>query len=427
MVRSLFILLSLLAARAELLPPFEILRGGPPSVRLTLEFSKPSIMRGEPVTAGFYLTSSRPFEEIEVSRFPEFDGFWTENTALRQGRLILSPFGKNRYRVLVGAYTITPVATRDNPRIDPMHLIVKGLEKPLLSEGNLLPIRPLPQHPSGTVAVGQLTLNTDSQLSFYPDQPMTLRVLVQGEGNFPEFEAPHLVFPSSVELASQHATILGSGSFATKTFEYTFVAHTQLKQDIPQTHFWYFNTKHGKYESLPIGPISLMPVNSAPPELTVQTSTPRAGQSITSVFRNPFVILVNVLFLVFLAFLGLRSPIRRISMARPARPTPLEERAASSDVAAAPDWRKLANESVSRNDAGEAYRMLAAWIRSLLENSQDAGQASALKQTLRRCEEALYARLSSGEKPSPLEIRNEIETAINGTSAPRKRHPHPKA
>ena len=61
------------------------------SQRFVTEFSKNPVYQGETVTAHFVLYAMEDRVEVEVAKFPEFRGFWSENTALRQGPMMLLP------------------------------------------------------------------------------------------------------------------------------------------------------------------------------------------------------------------------------------------------------------------------------------------------------------------------------------------------
>ncbi len=99
------------------------------STHFNIEFSKPNFYEGEVVLCHFFLYSNESVLDVEVEKFPEFRGYWSENLALRQGPLGLLPdnFNSNLKRVLVGTYSIIPMVGKADLKIVPMRVVVKGL------------------------------------------------------------------------------------------------------------------------------------------------------------------------------------------------------------------------------------------------------------------------------------------------------------
>src|SRR5690606_27213740 len=97
-------------------------------VELRMEFTKDEIYEGEHVLCNFILSAESSGVEVEVAKFPEFRGFWSENLALRQGPLPLSPdFERPGWnRTIIGSYLLTSMVGRENPEIVPMKLVLKS-------------------------------------------------------------------------------------------------------------------------------------------------------------------------------------------------------------------------------------------------------------------------------------------------------------
>lgn len=233
-----------------------------------MEFSRTDIYEGEQVIANFMLYSKEEVLDVEVAKFPEFRGFWSENLSLRQGPIPLMGGSdlSGMKRALVGSYILTTMIGNDSPSIVPLKLVVRHPlpdhaavfpERALLSEAMPLHILPLPPPPkSGSPgvfkgAVGHFTLAPESTvISFQKDEPVTVRYVLQGEGNFPEVNAIDLPFPPQVEILSRRAATQGAGQYASKTFEITLVVHSDQKFDLPSTPFLFFNPEHRSYEQI---------------------------------------------------------------------------------------------------------------------------------------------------------------------------------
>lgn len=208
-----------------------------------LEFSKPEIFQGESVNANFILVGDDDAVEVEVARFPEFRGYWSENIALRQGPIPLIPdFPARLFKsALVGAYRITPMALRSQTFINPMKIVVKSFMDPVENrepeyvECSIAPLKivPLPPIPAEIPkdkfrgAVGHLSFRAESpQVFFQRDEPTQLRLVVQGDGNFQEMNEIPVTFPPEVEVLAKRSSQSGSAQMTTKTFDITIVPHT---------------------------------------------------------------------------------------------------------------------------------------------------------------------------------------------------------
>ncbi len=362
MVKLLFFLLLL---RAELLPPISpsVITSAAPSnsmagrpAELVTEFNKNAHFAGEQIVAHFILYSDSPFEEVEVVKFPEFDGYWTENQALRQGRLILGPATKGRYKVLIGSYGLIPMLARREPRIEPMHLLLKSTGALLRSTGKAPTPKTLPQFTdSSTSAVGALTVQYSERIDFTPDQPTSISITIQGEGNFPEIEIGEFTFPPEIERVSQRAVISGQGAFGAKTFEISIIPHTTLPHQVPAITFTHFDPRQNRHVRSPIGPFTLSPIsvtaNEPSPALTLPiVVTPMARASTRQILLHPLVVTLNLLFLFLTAFFLYRAKRRR---PRPVHATPI-----TSMTTATTAWQPVFDEAMTTGRAMDALSIL---------------------------------------------------------------------
>ena len=267
MVRLLFILVLTVWA-----PLIQAQGEGP---RLRMEFSKPSIYPGEFVVANFVVYSPLTLLEVEVAKFPEFRGFWSENLSLRQGPLPLMPdfkrLGLNKANV--GAYLLTPMMGNRHSQIRPMKLVVRQSRFPnagggtenIMSEGVELEIKPLPPVPEQWSdqfhgAVGSFHLHTDDQnLYFIPNEPVMLRYHLQGQGNFHEINQLKLPLPEGAEILSRKTYSQGSGQYLSKTFSVTLTINSKEPVVVPAGEFVYFDPKKEAYQSLVIPAVNLSP------------------------------------------------------------------------------------------------------------------------------------------------------------------------
>ena len=229
------------------------------------ECTKTEIFQGESLACSFVLASSDEMVEVEVAKFPEFRGYWSENIALRQGPipLLSVPFGDNIRKGIVGTYSLIPMIGKADPLILPMKIVVRHplsaihADLTVDSEPATIKIKPLPPLPSElskekfSGAVGSFSLELETrEVLFQKDEPTQLRISLQGEGNFPEINTIDLPLPNQAEVLSRRVYSQGSGQFSSVTFEITLAPHTDQDFIVPSASFVFFDPAKQKYENL---------------------------------------------------------------------------------------------------------------------------------------------------------------------------------
>ena len=208
------------------------------AAKLTTECEPQRIFPGQTTLCSFVLFASEPALEVEVAKFPEFRGYWIENLSLRQGPLALVPLSGRgaKFRTTIGSYALVPMVHRPSHSIEPMKLVVRipgtNGESILYSEAppqRIEKLPPIPKSLNGITfpgAVGRFQLLAEGPiLSFQKDEPLTLRYLLVGDGNFHDIRIPDLPFPKYVEVLSNRSIVEGISPALRKTFEYSVVVH----------------------------------------------------------------------------------------------------------------------------------------------------------------------------------------------------------
>jgi len=261
-----------------------------PSLLFRGEFSKPEVYAGEQVMVNFMVYAQEDVLDIEVAKFPEFRGYWSENFSLRQGPIPLTAVGLtgNRFetnwkRASIGSYLLTPMVGKPNPTLEPMKIIVRRGTEPVDNNSDQirgdsyncayepLKIKPLPPLPSDLDrshfinAVGNFTVSSETpEVPFQKDEPVSLRITLQGEGNFQEMNQLPLPTIPSVEVISSHSTISGSGQFTRKTYDTTVTVHSDQDFTLPTFPLIYFNPQLGHYVGLTVPPMAFHFVPTPP-------------------------------------------------------------------------------------------------------------------------------------------------------------------
>jgi hypothetical protein len=102
--------------------------GAATDVEVRLELSKPQFFDGEPIVASYVVEAPQEkVIEIEVVKFPEFRGFWSENTLLRQGPVHLSRLLKKNGKAsaVIGAYNLNSMMGFSAPSIEPIKVLIR--------------------------------------------------------------------------------------------------------------------------------------------------------------------------------------------------------------------------------------------------------------------------------------------------------------
>jgi len=240
-------------------------------MRLEMECAKPRIFSGESVICNYVLLAAEELLDVEVAKFPEFRGFWSENISLRQGPMPLNQglSSDGLHRGHIGAYLITSIVGRTDSSIEPMKLFVRsagGHEKSgmtLFSKSPELEIRPLPPLPKRfdpqyfRGAIGRFTAFTDiHQVSFQRNEPITIRISLSGEGNFNELNELYMPLPESVERISHRTITQGNSQYLNKTYEISLTLHTEENISVGPTPFIYFDPVSQKYEEIQLPQIA---------------------------------------------------------------------------------------------------------------------------------------------------------------------------
>ena len=232
--------------------------------KFKMEFSKKEIFVGEQVMCNFIIYTDSPLIDVEVAKFPEFKGFWVDNLVLRQGPMATNlGLSHRESSVVVGTYLLIPIVDRAEPTIEPMRIVMRNSGTGELvgvapeyvpSVADPLVIKKLPVNPKAADAalfagaVGNFEIAVaETRIEFQKDEPVVLRVVVQGEGNFAEINDIKLPLPEKVEILSKRSSTQGVGRFFTKFFEFTLAVHDPKDLMMGPIPFVFFDPTLKKY------------------------------------------------------------------------------------------------------------------------------------------------------------------------------------
>ena len=116
-----------------------------------------------------------------------------------------------------------------------------------------LPVNGKPDDFGG--AVGNFTVSISSdKTELNLDEPMTVKVTIQGSGNFKLFETPKVDFPSAFEKfepkSQENLNATSNGITGTKTFSYMVIARQNGEFTIPAVKFSFFDPSSKSYKTV---------------------------------------------------------------------------------------------------------------------------------------------------------------------------------
>ncbi len=226
---------------------------------------KQKIYIGEPVTCEYIFVSEDEFLDIEVAKFPEYKGFWSENLALRQGPMMLPLISAMERGVVVGSYRIAPMMGRSTHDIAPMKVMVRSVRASarnsisVESSPPILEIMPLPKFPKPDIekyftgGVGDFRIQPESEkVPYIRGEPTTLRVLVTGQGNFSDFVLPLKEVTPGMSLLSEKNYFYRSNNDSSKIFEFSLLLEGEREHELTLPTWVTFDPNLKKYIEHPI-------------------------------------------------------------------------------------------------------------------------------------------------------------------------------
>jgi len=286
---------------------------------------------GEKIVCQFIITGDTDIVEVEVIKFPEFRGFWSENLSLRQGPIALGgiPTGTLlKKQAVVGSYSIHRMVDKNHGEIIPMKISLRprdrsnlfspSLGNPIILESRSLPLSmiPLPPVPHDLKnlpfigAVGEFSFTQkEVSLEYRLDEPVELKISLEGKGNFTEINTLPLLQPEDSEVTSQRTFMQSIGNGTAKTFEFSIL----LKSPPAETHrlgqFLFFNPSKKIFQTIALPTIRFFKANpkSQGDSISFQLPEPETQWSFSKSYLNSLVFwLVQLVGLGFCSFYTLR-------------------------------------------------------------------------------------------------------------------------
>lgn len=265
------------------------------------DIDKTEVYEGEQITANWYIYTRGQIQSLDRAKFPDLKGFWKEiieevpnlqfSTEIVNG----VPFQK----ALLASHALFPIKA-GTAVIDEFKIKAKvslptqfGWGQPreytkasrrVAIKVLPLPIEGRPKSFSGAVGNFQITAKTEGT-SFPANQPFSLKVRFEGQGNAKLIELPAIDWPSQIEIfdTKSESKFYKNGE-SYKEFEILVIPRKEGPLTIPSISFSYFDPKLKKYIETQSQPIQLTVTASLslPPAGVNSTMAPTTHQALTS-------------------------------------------------------------------------------------------------------------------------------------------------
>jgi hypothetical protein len=244
-----------------------------------LNIAKSSVYENEGFLATFKLYSLVDATGFDNIKFPEFEGFISQDIELPSNlQMTLENFNGRNYRTVVlkqvvlypqhsgkisigsGKYDVN-VRIRSQQRsrgfFDDFFDTYQNVKKTVTSAPVVVDVKPLPagKPASFSGAVGDYKMTSSiNTTNLKANDAITIKMTISGTGNVKLIKNPEIIFPADFEVydpkVDVNTKVSASGVSGSKTIEYYAIPRYGGDFTIPSAHFSYFDLKSGTYKTL---------------------------------------------------------------------------------------------------------------------------------------------------------------------------------
>ena len=256
---------------------------------ITLELSKKKVYLGEAINVKYKLVSKKRMNQIHITKWPSFDGFWKEDLFIPnrysfQRKIINEEILLESFLASFAIYPLktgevkvdslevegTFLAENTNPFGGNFYSFFsfQGLRKATKrSKARFIEVLPLPEDGkpdsfSGVVGNFSIALNV-AKKKVKTDEAINFEFIVVGEGNFQSINRPNIEFPESFEVYESNNKTKSKNSQGIsklqkqKTFSIIIIPRERGIYNIPPIRWSYFDVKEEKYKTLVTKPLTI--------------------------------------------------------------------------------------------------------------------------------------------------------------------------
>lgn len=236
------------------------------------------------------LLTYKVFTQVELTqlegKMPDLKGFHTQEIPLPQQKSFhIENVNGRPYRCVtwsqyvmypqmtgkleIPSITFKGIVVQENRNVDPFEAFFNGgsgyieVKKDIVAPSVNIQVDPLPQRPadfSGGVGHFSISASLDKQ-TVAANDPVTMRIVVSGNGNLKLLKQPVVEFPKDFDKYSPKATdktkLTANGLEGSMIYDFLFVPRNQGDFTIPAVKFTYYDTSSHSYRTVSTNPLTL--------------------------------------------------------------------------------------------------------------------------------------------------------------------------
>lgn len=162
----------------------------------------------------------------------------------------------------IPSITYKGIVVQENRSVDPFEAFLNGgsgyveVKKDIIADGLTIQVDPLPEKPQGfSGGVGHFTIS--GQLlknNVKANDPVTLRIVVSGNGNLKLLKQPEVSWPTDFERYDAKVTdktqLTTNGLEGNIIYDFLAVPRNKGEYDIPEVKFIYYDTHENSYKTI---------------------------------------------------------------------------------------------------------------------------------------------------------------------------------
>lgn len=247
--------------------------------------NKKRVHEQEPILLTYKVYTQVELTQLE-GKMPDLKGFHTQEVQLPQQKSFhIENVNGRPYRCVtwseyvmypqmtgkleIPSITFKGIVVQENRNVDPFEAFFNGgsgyieVKKDIVAPAVEIQVDPLPQRPadfSGGVGHFSVSASLD-KTTVAANDPVTLRVVVSGNGNLKLIKQPEITLPKDFDKYSPKTTdktkLTVNGLEGNMIYDFLFVPRNQGEYTIPSVSFTYYDTSANAYRTARTNPITL--------------------------------------------------------------------------------------------------------------------------------------------------------------------------
>lgn len=251
--------------------------------------NKKTVHEQEPILLTYKVYTQVELTQLE-GKMPDLTGFHTQEIALPQQKSFhIENVDGRPYRCVtwsqyvmypqmtgkleIPSITFKGIVVQENTNVDPFEAFFNGgsgyieVKRNIVAPSVNVNVLPLPTRPAGfSGGVGTFSISSSlNKKMVTANDPVTLRVVISGNGNLKLIKQPVVQFPKDFDKyspkSSDKTKLTGNGLEGSMIYDYLFVPRHQGEYTIPAVEFTYYDIEADSYKTIKTQPqtISVAP------------------------------------------------------------------------------------------------------------------------------------------------------------------------